>query len=164
MTSEALLQARAILFAPTPLRNDCGRLCDIACCQGEEGDGMYLFPGEAALYRDASWATLTSSRWMVDGVPAPLLSCQGHCPREDRPLACRLFPLTLSVSEAKDGFEVIPDPRAWACCPLMPHGLQGLTKDFVDAVRNAFSILWKDPEQRAFLMALDALLRDLRSM
>ena len=122
---------------------------------------MYLFPGEAALYQDAGWATIRPSAWMVDGKEVPLLCCEGRCPREDRPLACRLFPLSLSVSDAKDVFEVIPDPRAWACCPLMPHGISGLSKDFVSAVQQAFSILWKNPEQRAFLLALDALLRDL---
>lgn len=124
---------------------------------------MYLFPGEETLYQNASWASIAPSQWLIAGRPVPLLSCEGICPREERPLACRLFPLTLSMKKGGEGFRVIQDPRAWAHCPLAPHGLAGLSRDFVQAVENAFAILWKNPEQRRFLEALDAMLRELQS-
>lgn len=164
MAHDMLREARELLSLLTPLRSDCGGLCAAACCQGGEGEGMYLFPGEAALYRDTPWARVQPSAWRVQGQPVPLLSCPGQCPRTERPLACRLFPLTLSVAADKRSFEVIADPRAWACCPLMPHGLQGLSKEFVTAVEQAFALLWEDPLQRGYLLALDALLREMRSL
>ncbi len=45
----AVLSARAALSDLTPLLTDCGRLCGVACCKGDEQTGMLLFPGEEAL-------------------------------------------------------------------------------------------------------------------
>ena len=42
--------ARNLLETLTPLKTDCGRLCQGACCQGDEQTGMLLFPGEEAFY------------------------------------------------------------------------------------------------------------------
>ena len=45
-------EARAILKDVTPLKKNCGRLCDAACCQSDESgeNGMLLFPFEECLY------------------------------------------------------------------------------------------------------------------
>jgi hypothetical protein len=168
---DALLSARALLERVTPLKSACGRLCGAACCQGDASEdgarapengagaskGMYLFPLEERLYgSDDGWARLLRSEWKVKDRRVPLLVCEGVCPREARPLACRFFPLAARV----EGNGVVPrlDPRGWPVCPLMPHGARGLDPAFVDAAGAAFKLLWASPPHRAFLRALDTLL------
>ena len=65
----------------TPLKADCGLLCDGACCKGDEKTGMRLFPHE-----ESSLRTILTE----DGVR--LAVCDGTCDRSKRPLACRIFP------------------------------------------------------------------------
>ncbi len=161
----ALNTARALLTAVTPLQGDCGRHCGAACCRPDvDGEGgMYLFPGESALYpSDLCWAKIVPTDFAVAGQAVPLLVCKGTCPREDRPLACRIFPLIARCHGEE--LTVWPDIRAWSMCPLMPHGLQGLSPAFVATVRAAFDILWAIPVHRAFLTALDGMLRDLATL
>ncbi len=160
----ALENARALLDTLTPLRQDCGALCGAVCCQpSEEGDsGMYLFPGEAALYADADWARIVPTRWMVDGVPVPLLLCAGRCPRARRPMACRLFPLAPRVKNG--ALTLCMDPRAKPVCPLCASGVQGLSSAFTDAAAQALTTLWAVPAHRAYLTALDALMRQYTTL
>ena len=156
----ALRDARDLLAELTPLRDDCGRRCGAACCQPTPGEesGMYLFPGEEALYPAAmDWAHIRPTAWQVAGQPVQLLVCGGACPRAQRPLACRVFPLVSRC--AAQGVAVRLDPRAWPVCPLMPYGVRGLDTAFVAAVRAAFQRLEAHPAHRAFLCALDELLR-----
>ena len=84
MEKDTVLRARALIGERTPLRSDCGQLCGAACCQPDEDGqgGMYLFPGEEALLPGAG------------GDFAPIYTCDGRCAREERPLACRIFPIT----------------------------------------------------------------------
>jgi hypothetical protein len=163
MDSMALMAARELLLEVTPLKADCGRLCGAACCASAAGQdsGMLLYPDEAALYDPApAWARVQpidlAIDWVIDSKPTPLLVCDGTCPRADRPLACRVFPLTARARGA--GFAVELDPRAWAVCPLMPHGLAGLDPAFVAAARAAFALLWERPAYRAYLCAQDVVL------
>ena len=161
---DALRAARTLLDSVTPLRSDCGRLCGAACCTADAPEsGMYLFPHEEALY-DASdtWMRLVPTDWAPDGQPASLLICEGHCPRDRRPLACRIFPLALRCTEAAP--QVKPDVRAWPVCPLMPHAPQGLSVEFISAVRAALALLWAVPEHRCYLQALDALLHSFEAL
>ncbi len=154
MDMERLVQARVLLEDVTPLRDDCGRLCGGACCQGERGDahGMLLFPGEAALYASAAWAQVTPLPYALGGAPALLLTCDGTCPRAQRPLACRLFPLFCRMRDT--GADVTLDPRARSVCPLFRYGLQGLSQDFIQAARAAYGLLAQDAEWCAFLQDL----------
>mgnify|MGYP005768513229 CR=1 FL=1 len=154
MDMERLVQARVLLEDVTPLRDDCGRLCGGACCQGERGDahGMLLFPGEAALYASAAWAQVTPLPYALGGAPALLLTCDGTCPRAQRPLACRLFPLFCRMRDT--GADVTLDPRARSVCPLFRYGLQGLSQDFIQAARAAYGLLAQDAEGCAFLQDL----------
>ena len=43
------LQLYRLFDSITPVRTDCGGLCDKACCRGDDG-GMYLFPGECLYF------------------------------------------------------------------------------------------------------------------
>lgn len=116
---ELYRQAYRILNDTTPLEVDCGQLCGARCCQseGEEESGMYLFPGEEVMFHGAGdWVRIEDSDFVSGGKPVPILFCQPPCPRELRPLACRIFPL---VPYFKNGtLEIIKDPRARGMCPL----------------------------------------------
>ena len=135
----AVMAAREQLCDLTPLLTDCGALCGAACCQPDEDGqgGMYLFPGEEALLHGE------------DSDFAPIYTCDGTCARENRPLACRIFPLTPVKTET--GWGVKMDVRARAMCPLARFGTRGLDPEFVRAVREAVRLIAADPEGEAFL-------------
>ncbi|NLW20001.1 MAG: hypothetical protein GXY84_01315 [Clostridiales bacterium] len=159
-SAAALLAARDRLGEVTPLHRDCGALCAAACCAPDDQGrgGMLLHPGEEACYRrlPAGFAIARDDSLLPEG---RLLTCQGHCQRHTRPLACRIFPLMFTRAGA--GFDVRLDPRAWPLCPLMPSGIQGLRADFVQAAREAAAILARDAAQAAFLDAQDQAVRAL---
>ena len=146
---EAVMAARELLGGVTPLKRDCGRWCGGACCQSDEDGqgGMLLFPGEEKLYADLPPGfSLEKNDQVLPG--ALLLVCSGSCDRDARPLSCRLFPLLPTRRGAR------MDRRAWAVCPLMESGKQGLNPDFVQAVEQAGRLLYAHPAHAAFLDAL----------
>ncbi len=146
----SVLAARSRLSTLTPLKTDCGRLCAGACCQGDEVTGMLLFPGEEALYETCGFAKIVPADYELGGRLALLLVCRGHCPREERPLSCRLFPLFLRFGP--DGrTRVRMDARARALCPLTGYGLSALDPAFVSAAREAYNLLLADESCARFL-------------
>ena len=44
--SDLYKKAKEIIGEKTPLRKDCGLICDGACCKGDSETGMLLFPCE----------------------------------------------------------------------------------------------------------------------
>ena len=156
--TEALKEARELLETVTPLKRDCGRLCGARCCAPLEGEetGMLLFPGEEEAY-------LEKESWTVRETGAGLLAvCPGTCDRNERPLACRIFPLLPVV---RDGtIKTAADQRARAVCPLLRQGIRGTDPAFRDAVREAGRILAEDPEQREFLEMLTAEQDELKAL
>ena len=150
----AVLTARNLLENLTPLKTDCGRLCQGASCQGDEKTGMLLFPGEEAFYENCTFARIIPAGFMLGGKDALLLVCNGTCDRENRPLACRLFPLFLKFKE--DGVTKLRmDVRAKAVCPLTDYGIKALDTDFKQAARTAYDILLEDADCAAYLRELD---------
>ncbi len=156
---ETVRHARTLLEDVTPLKHDCGRYCGGACCGADEDGqgGMLLFPGEEMLY------PVLPEGWLIvrdDGVlpDMRLLICDGRCRRNERPLACRLFPLL----PAREGSAL--DQRAWAVCPLMAHGKAGLDPAFVRAVEAAGAALYESAPCARLLDALHAYNRRLREL
>lgn len=154
----AVRAARALLASVTPLKTDCGRLCGGACCQGDEETGMLLFPGEEALYAGCTFGRVLPADFSLGGHAASLFVCRGSCPRESRPLACRLFPLFLTFSGGGVS-RIRLDTRARFLCPLCDYGLQALDPAFVSAARRAYDVLLENEASKAYLLALDASLR-----
>ena len=60
-TEKRVSRARRLLADLTPLQTDCGALCGGACCKGDEGTGMLLFPGEDTPFRVLTADTLVWS-------------------------------------------------------------------------------------------------------
>ena len=144
-----LRTAREKLKSVTPLKRDCGRVCGAACCRSPEGEetGMLLFPGEKEAYTGKEGWTVRETAM------GPMAVCSGHCDRDERPLACRLFPLLPVIRE--DGeVRAVTDLRAKAVCPLARQGKSALDPAFTEAVREAGSLLAADEEQAEFLKKL----------
>lgn len=151
----ALRKAREALKDATPLLRDCGGLCGRACClpDTEGRGGMLLFPGEEAFCGDMPEGFDLKSDLSL-GEEGLLLVCRGTCERDQRPLACRIFPLAFGEREGRP--EVFLDPRAWPLCPLIPSGMEGLSDSYVEAARKAAGILWEDKALRAFIIRQQA--------
>ena len=158
MLPDVLARARAILEDVTPLKTDCGLLCNGLCCRPMEGEmtGMLLFPGEESYYEGRAGYR------MVQTEQGTLLICSGRCDRADRPLSCRLMPLIPVVRE--DGVRVATDLRAKTVCPLARQGKDALDPDFVSAVRQVGRILAEDETQRAFLVKLTQQQDELKAL
>ena len=154
ITPDAVLAARSCLETLTPLRADCGRQCAGACCQGDDKTGMLLFPGEEMLYEDCSFGRVIPAGFDLGGAQARLFVCGGTCERENRPLACRLFPLFLKFREDQPPV-LRMDARARAVCPLTDYGMKALDPAFRQAARRAYDLLLEDETCAKYLKALD---------
>ena len=147
----------------TPLYGDCGDLCGKACCasdEEEEETGMYLFPGEKALFQNnANFRILSSDFSYGTEKFADLVICNGPCERDLRPLSCRIFPLIPYYKNGK--LSIIQDPRAKTICPLaQKKALSYLTPTFIAKTEKTFRLLLRFAEVRAFLTDLTEILDD----
>ena len=147
----------------TPLYGDCGTLCQKACCMSDEEEeetGMYLFPGEKALFQDnAGFKILSSDFSYGKETYADLLICNTPCSRDERPLSCRIFPL---IPYYKNGvLSIIQDPRAKSICPLaQKKALSYLNPTFILKTEKTFRLLLCFAEVRDFLSGLTEILDD----
>ena len=164
--------ARRALGERTPLKRDCGRLCGAACCQPDETglNGMLLFPYEEAYYRrpiEGFAFRLLDDDTLFRG--GKRLVCEGSCPREHRPLACRIFPLRIRVEADALGEHAHavaePDPRAWCVCPLLEEGgLRAMDQAFVSAVAQAGDVLIRNVHMLEALYNEQRLLDEMRRL
>ena len=118
--------------------------------------GMLLFPGEEACYAGKpGWKLRKTSA-------GTLLICPGDCARDERPLACRIFPLLPVIRNGE--VKVAADQRARAVCPLLKQGIRGMDPAFAEAVREAGKTLAADAAQRAFLGRMTEEQDELKSL
>lgn len=149
----------ALLDRATPLPGDCGELCGRLCCRPRDPDlGIYLFPGEETMFtRREPWLTWTEQEAQDYDFPPTwrgtvyFVRCTGSCPRENRPLQCRFFPLTAHY--LPDGslaliWETLFLPYR---CPLLSRQFP-LQNDFVVAAARAWELLIEDPRVRDLVL------------
>jgi len=134
-----------LLDEVTPLLVDCGELCQAACCQSEAGQGIYLFPGEEVLFTSAYWGR----PFEIDGHLA--IGCDSHCPRAERPLFCRLFPLFPYLKETGELEIIFYRPFAHLCPLVKLDDFALLAEDYLEAVQEIGENLAADPACREFL-------------
>ncbi len=152
-----LQRAYDLLSDITPLRDDCGLLCNGKCCKGSSEDGMLLFPGEEKYFEnDPSFVIKMSEHGKT-------LICNGVCDRKKRPIACRIFPLFAYVTKDENGYKinVLKDIRALQYCPLDGKDLQ---PGFYRAVRLATRNLLRDEQSAQFLLHMTHKLTDLGNL
>ena len=152
----AYLQLYRLFDNCTPIAADCGKFCGKACCKGDEC-GMYLFPGEKKVFDmlKPEWSKLDFSdlEYGFDGKikKTPILFCNGRCDRYQRPLACRIFPLTPYIDKNKK-LSIIIDPRAKSICPLTYDiDISHFDRKFVKNVKRTFNVLSQNKEIYSFL-------------
>lgn len=152
----AYLQIYRLFDDSTPLLEDCGKLCNKACCKGDDF-GMYLFPGEKKVFDmlNPKWARIELSdfeyQYENKTKKTHILFCDGECDRFQRPIACRIFPLTPYIDKEKK-LRIIVDPRAKSVCPMtFGTDISDFDKRFVKNVKRAFNVLSKNKEIYAFL-------------
>lgn len=137
-----------ILGELTPLAGDCGLLCGKKCCSlREDGRGVYLFPGEEKLFvGETRWCRVEEHPREISyftGRNSLILNCRGECPRDKRPLACRLFPLSPRLDQSGQ-LEIVFDADAMFICPLVRLGdREALVPAFWEAVQKVWQELIK---------------------
>ena len=147
---------------PTPF--DCGKLCNKACCgdSGADDDetGMYLFPGEKALFLNHPNYKVVSSDFCYGKNNADIVICKGPCERDSRPLSCRIFPL-IPYFRQSSGLSIVRDPRAYAVCPLSAkEAYPYLNPLFIKKTESVFRLLINFRQVRLFLEGLADILYD----
>jgi len=156
---DTLQQAMEIMARVTPLRRDCGRLCERCCCRGDENTGMLLFAGEEAFYRNLPGFRVHEQ----DGLHYAV--CGGSCARETRPLSCRLYPMFPLLTEkgGRESLRVIFDPRGAQRCPIISEQIRP-RRAFYEAVQLCGQILTADPAQYQVLKAASAQIQDILNL
>lgn len=154
-------KAYRLLEQLTPIKTDCGELCNKACCDSNDVDaGMYLFPGEEVMYRcEPSWLNIEKSDFTYGKEkPVKIAICTEPCERKLRPLACRIFPLTPYI-ESNGNMIIKIDPRSAVLCPLArKNAVQKLDEEFIDTVVRVFKFLARDKDIRAYIFSLSQLI------
>ena len=153
-----------LLDRVSPLDFDCGRLCGAACCtcgsdidsddSGEENDfGIYLLPGEEKMFnRKEEWLGQEKNRAEDYEFPDSwhgsiyFLHCKTApcCPRENRPLQCRFFPLAPHLDADNILRIVYQDSELPYDCPLISCKIP-LNEDFIHATYTVWKHLIRDP-------------------
>jgi len=161
------LQTYRLFDDAMPIKGDCGTLCDKACCKGEDS-GMFLFPMEDKVYDllNPDWAKLETSEFSYefDGKEkkVPILFCNGNCDRYQRPLACRIFPLTPYL-DSGGKLEIIVDPRSKSVCPLSRRlDIENYNYKYVKNIKKAFSLLMKNSEFKEYMKTYSEYLDEYR--
>lgn len=156
-TAYLYLQLYQLFDDITPVRADCGALCNKACCTGEEDDGMLLFPGEQEVYKllEPDWLSIEKTdmiyKYNNKTYNVPIVICNGNCDRYQRPLSCRMFPLTPYL-DSSDKLQIITDPRAISVCPLAKgFYLEDYDPRFIKNIRRTFTLLMKNERFKAFM-------------
>ena len=153
-----------LLDKVSPLDQDCGQLCGAACCTcGSETDspdskggddfGIYLLPGEEKMFsRKEEWLGWEKNRAEDYEFPDSwhgavyFLHCKTApcCPRENRPLQCRFFPLAPHLDEDDVLHMVYQDSELPYECPLISQEIP-LNEDFIRATYTVWKHLIQDP-------------------
>lgn len=161
------LQLYRMFDSNTPLKVDCGQLCNSACCKGDDS-GMFLFPGEENVYKllkpKGMRIEYSDLEYNDNGTirKTPILFCNGKCDRYVRPLACRIFPLT-PILDANDNIRIITDPRAKSVCPLAKTlPLNEYTSSFIRSIEKSFILLKKNGHVHNFLKSYTDYINEFR--
>lgn len=139
MTAKKYERIYKMLENVTPLRADCGVICNKNCCKGDENTGMLLFPFEETVL------TVKEENGLRVAV------CDGTCMRSERPLSCRLFPF-FPVMNSEGDIEAVIDTRGYGICPLTEHQSEiKFNRRFLRSVRRVGRILYRDEDTFPFM-------------
>lgn len=152
MNIKEVQKVYSLLEKITPLKFDCGKLCDGACCKdnvfSNENEGMLLLPFEKEYLSGKGFDIKETS-------DASFIFCAGKCDRKYRPFMCRIFPYYIRIKQngASVKINIITDPRALSFCPVAKR-IKGARTNilFKRSILRAARILIKDKETKAQLL------------
>ncbi|MDT3698446.1 MAG: hypothetical protein RO469_03370 [Thermincola sp.] len=138
---------------------DCGELCGKICCcykfpDDTEG-GMELIPGEEAVFPlAAQWQRNRALTGEVYDYPPEWggdagciqIRCVEPCPREQRPVNCRLFPFQILALKGQYYLVLAGSNQSYAC-PLLDRS-DLINPEFVECARQAAGLLLEIPKFR----------------
>lgn len=154
-------RAYRLLENTTPLKFDCGLLCNSKCCNGDSDAGMGLFPGEETILDAQADFLAVRKEKMVDR-DVLFATCNGSCNRELRPLSCRIFPYVPYLKE-NGRLTIIEDPRARYLCPLFMESFEfKIDKKFKRRIFSAFNILIQDRDIKDHIHLLSGVLDEYK--
>ena len=157
--SACIKKAYEFLENVTPVKFDCGKICNKKCCKGNDNDGMLLFPGEEELFSDNSnFEIYYDSRYECTAI-----RCKGFCNRNERPLSCRIFPYLIYTDEKSGNHAVAPDIRALDFCPLLIEKYD-FDRKFLRALRLASHKLCENTEISDFIQKITKKLTDFNGL
>lgn len=136
----------------TPLKSDCGELCSGRCCKGDKDTGMILFPFEQTILK------------VNEENDVRLAVCGGNCEREERPLACMLFPFFPCIDE-NGKITVTEDYRGINICPMITAKDKiRFKRGFLRRVKKVGRLLKKDETCREFMLGVSEEIRKIQSI
>lgn len=169
MTKNEILikKAYSILNETTPLKFDCGSLCNSLCCtdfsETDEGLGMWLLPGEKEILQKYNTYTFHKSS---DGTETVV--CNGSCNRNVRPYACRIYPYYPSLKYTENGnveIKIKIDPRARLTCPIASYRSKYRANIyFLSRLKCSARILLNSPEIAKELIEISDFLSEIEEM
>lgn len=123
----------------TPLKADCGLLCNCACCKGETNQGMLLFPEEKTSLK----TIIVDNKEMV--------ICNGKCNRDERPISCMIFPY-FPVFNEKGKIVAELDYRGYNICPMIENAdVIKFNRKFIKNIEKAGKLLYTDKDIKIFM-------------
>ena len=157
MKKNAVFSAYGRLKYDTPLKYDCGKLCDGLCCKGADDRGMILYPGEEKLFSDKKGFQIKK-----DSLGRNILICKSDCNRKIRPLSCRMYPLFPYVYEENGEIKlkVIYDIRGLNSCPVVFNKIK-VSKKFIQSVRLAGKELLREEDCKKMLWDISREIDDI---
>jgi hypothetical protein len=150
-------KAYRLLADSTPLKFDCGLLCNRKCCSGDSNTGMCLFPGEEEMF-DRQNGFLKMHREKLSDGDVLFGVCDGTCKRKYRPLSCRIYPYVPYMDD-NGKLTIIEDPRARYLCPLLIGSTElKINKIFKRNIRDAFFLLIQDSDIKRHICLLSGII------
>lgn len=143
----------------TPVKYDCGKICNKKCCKGNDKDGMLLFPGEEEIFRENN----NFEVFYDNGYESFSVCCKGPCNRDERPLSCRIFPYFIYADEKSGKLSAAPDIRALGYCPLVSKKYE-FDRKFLRALRISSLKLSENAEIVDFLQKITKKLTDFNGL
>ncbi len=157
--SACIKKAYELLENVTPVKYDCGKICNKKCCKGNDNDGMLLFPGEEEIfYQNENFEVYFDNRY--DNLA---VRCKGSCCRNERPLSCRIFPYLIYTEEKSGKHSVVPDIRALEFCPLISEKYE-VDRKFLRALRMSSAKLCENSEISDFIQKITKKLTDFNGL
>lgn len=154
-------KAYRMLENSTPLKFDCGLLCNSKCCSGDSNAGMCLFPGEEVMFpRQDGFLSIRTEE--MRGINVLFAVCNGSCNRKYRPLSCRIFPY-VPYLDGNGRLTITEDPRAKYHCPLLLDSFEfQVDKIFLRKILHVFQFLIRDADIKNHIRLLSGVLDDYR--